>query len=191
MKSFVSLAEAITKVSADEPLSGVVVSSPTFSHEEVIKEASDNQLAVFTEKPVGETAEKIASIYAYSDLAGIDLCCGFQRRFDPSYKAATDAVLGGQIGKPVSASIFFADHPCPPKAFLLTGGDIFMDLAAHDVDYITHTLQDEVVSVYASGSSSDDDLAAAGVHDNATMVMNFRKGKAGATAGPLECWNTC
>jgi myo-inositol 2-dehydrogenase/D-chiro-inositol 1-dehydrogenase len=132
-------------------------------------------LAVFTEKPVDETAEKIESIFRYSEAVGIELCCGFQRRFDPSYVAATDAVMRGEIGKPVSASIFCADHPCPPKKFLLTGGNIFMDLSAHDVDYIIHTLQDEVV--YATGTSSDDDLAAVGVHDNATMIMNFHQGK--------------
>ena len=51
-----------------------------------------------------------------------------------------------------------------------------MDLSAHDVDYITYTLNDEVVSVYASGTSSDEELAEAGIHDNATMVMNMKKG---------------
>ena len=52
-----------------------------------------------------------------------------------------------------------------------------MDLSAHDVDYIMYTLQDVVVSVYAVGISSDDDLAAAGVYDNATLVMNFSRGR--------------
>jgi hypothetical protein len=35
-----------------------------------------------------------------------------------------------------AAVIFFGDHPVPPKDFLLKGGDIFMDLSAHDIDYI-------------------------------------------------------
>jgi myo-inositol 2-dehydrogenase/D-chiro-inositol 1-dehydrogenase len=78
----------------------------------------------------------------------------------------------------VTANLFFADHPCPPKEFLLNGGgNIIMDLAPHDVDYILHTLQDDVVSVYATGTSSTDELAAAGVHDNATMLMKFAKGE--------------
>ena len=65
----------------------------------------------------------------------------------------------------------------PSKSFLLSGGNIFMDLAAHDVDFIMNTLQDEIVKVYASGTSSSEDLAKAGVHDNAIMVMNFKKGE--------------
>lgn len=51
-----------------------------------------------------------------------------------------------------------------------------MDLCAHDVDYVTNALQDDVISVYATGTSSDPDLRKAGIHDNAIMVMNFRQG---------------
>jgi len=142
----------------------------------VIHEAADNKLAVFVEKPVGETAEEIDSIFQYTQQAEIPLCCSFQRRFDPSYVAATFSVQSGDIGATHAAQLFFADHPPPPKEFMLTGGNIFMDLAAHDVDYIMHTLQDRVESVYAVGTSSTDDLAAAGVHDNATMVMNMERG---------------
>jgi predicted dehydrogenase len=158
-------------------LDGLVVATPTPTHQAVIESAADAQIYVFTEKPVGGTAEEIRHLFAYAARAGIHVCCGFQRRWDPSYVSATQAVQAGKIGTPVAAQLFFADHPCPPKEFLLTGGNIFLDLAAHDVDYITQALQDEVVSVYASGTSADPELAAAGVHDHATMVMKFRRGK--------------
>jgi myo-inositol 2-dehydrogenase/D-chiro-inositol 1-dehydrogenase len=156
---------------------GIVVSSPTTTHGQVIKVAADNKISVFTEKPVDETAQKIEVLFDYAEKCGIALCCGFQRRFDASYVAATEAVSSGQVGKPVMANLFFSDHPVPSREFLLAGGNIFMDLAAHDVDYITHTLQDEVVSVYALGTSSDEELAAAGVHDSALMVMRFSRGE--------------
>lgn len=156
-------------------MNALIVSSPTFTASTVIKKAADNHFSVFIEKPVDETAEKIEKLFAYAEDAGIALCCGYQRRFDPSYVAASQSVR--QIGTPLMASMFFADHPVPPRKFLLTGGNIFMDLSAHDVDYAMHTLEDDVVSVYATGTSSDDELAAAGVHDNATMIMNFSKGK--------------
>ena len=153
------------------------MASPTFTHEEVISTAAANGISVFTEKPVDETADKINKLFDIARNSNIDLCCGFQRRFDASYVAASTAVHTGQVGNPVSANIFFADHPCPPKEFLLKGGNIFMDLSAHDVDYIMHALNDVVVSVYATGSSSTDELEAAGVHDNATMVMKFSRGE--------------
>lgn len=160
-------------------IDGIIVSSPTFTHEQVITEcAAKYGISIFTEKPVDETAEKIEHLYRVAHNANIQLCCGFQRRFDDSYVSASQAVHAGSIGMPVTANIFFADHPCPPKEFLLTGGgNIIMDLAPHDIDYILHALQDDVVSVYATGTSSTDELAAAGIHDNATMLMKFQKGE--------------
>lgn len=134
-------------------------------------------MAVLTEKPIDETAEKIEALFVSSSSMLIPLCCSFQRRFDPSYVACANAVRAGEIGTVVSATLFFADHPGPPRDFLVTGGNIFMDLSAHDVDYIMNVLPDEtVVSVYAVGTSSDPELLEAGVHDNATMVLNFSKG---------------
>ena len=83
----------------------------------------------------------------------------------------------GGVGTPLTASIFFGDHPIPSRTFLLQGGgNIISDCSAHDVDYIRWTLKDEVVSVYATGTSSDDELKENGVIDNATMIMKFSKG---------------
>lgn len=168
-----SLEEAIQSHSS---LDGIVVSSPTFTHDSVVRQAANHGLHVFTEKPVDETADKIATLFGVADSARISLCCGFQRRFDSSYVAVAEAVRAGRVGTPVTANIFFADHPSPPKEFLFTGGDIFMDLSAHDVDYISQALNDVVVSVYATGTSSTEELARAGVHDNANMVMKFSRG---------------
>jgi myo-inositol 2-dehydrogenase/D-chiro-inositol 1-dehydrogenase len=53
----------------------------------------------------------------YADNAGIALCCGFQRRFDPSYVAATQAVASGQIGTPIMANMFFANTPFHHESF--------------------------------------------------------------------------
>ena len=105
------------------------------------------------------------------------LCCGFQRRFDPSYLALAEAIRKGEIGTPLTSSIFFGDHPVPSRQFLLQGGgNIISDCSAHDIDYIRWVLGDEVETVYAVGTSSDDELREAGVIDNATVVMKFLKG---------------
>ena len=166
-----------TQQSPSPPLDGIIISTPTSTHGELIRQAADAKISVFCEKPIDERADQIKDLFAYANARGIHLCCGFQRRFDPSYIAAQQAIVQqGQIGQPIAAHIFFADHPRPSREFLLQGGNIFYDLSAHDVDYITATLQDEIVSVYATGTSSDAELQAANVHDNATMVMKTKKG---------------
>ena len=121
----------------DKPLlDGLIVCTPTFTHKDVIQEAAAAttkryQLDVFIEKPVGETSTEIEYLYQVAKDAQILLCCSFQRRFDVSYVHAANVVRNGEIGNPLLSHIFFADHPVPSKSFLLTGGNIFMDLAAH------------------------------------------------------------
>uniref|UniRef100_A0A7S2RZX5 Gfo/Idh/MocA-like oxidoreductase N-terminal domain-containing protein n=1 Tax=Eucampia antarctica TaxID=49252 RepID=A0A7S2RZX5_9STRA len=175
-KPFESIDEAITHFGRSNAIDGIVLSSPTFTHDAVIREAANHGLAIFTEKPVDETANKITSLFEFCQEKQAELCCGFQRRFDNSYVTTALAVKEGRIGKPITANIFFADHPSPPIDFMLSGGNIFFDLCAHDVDYIRWLFDDEVVSVYATGTSSDRVLDEAGVYDNATMIFKFRKG---------------
>ena len=109
----------------------------------------------------------------------VHLACGFQRRFDPTYVAVKSAIVSNRIGKPMLASVIFADHPCPPIEFLKTGGDIFMDLAPHDVDYVMWCMDDKVKDVYAVGASSTPELQACGVYDSATVLLRFEGGGVG------------
>ena len=132
------------------------------------------------QQPVDETASKIRSLFDTARRHGVLLCCGFQRRFDPSYLALYHQVnTSRSIGTPLTSSIFFGDHPVPARSFLLQGGgNIISDCSAHDVDYIRWVLgRDEVESVYATGTSSDDELRTRGVIDNATIVLKFLQGK--------------
>ena len=48
----------------------------------------------------------------------------------------------------------------PSMDFLAKGGDPFMDLAPHDLDYVRWVVNSEPVRVWAQGSSSTSQLAA-------------------------------
>ena len=160
-------------------LDGVVISTPTSTHRALICEGASYRLSIFIEKPVDETSDEIRESYSLTRRYGVKLCCGFQRRFDPSYLSLYQKVQTLRaIGTPLSASIFFGDHPVPPRSFLLAGcGNIISDCSAHNIDFIRWVLQDEVYSVYATGTSSDEELRMKNVIDNATMVMKFVKGE--------------
>lgn len=181
-KPFENISEAMYYYSKDSivgrnsPLDAAIISTPTFTHKDLIVQAADHGLSIFTEKPVDETSEKIDYLFNYCNKKDSKLCCSFQRRFDDSYLATQEALSQGAIGKALTARIFFGDHPCPPPEFLLDGGEIFMDLSAHDIDYIRWCLNDEVVSVYATGTSSNKMLEEAGVYDNATLLLHFSQG---------------
>jgi myo-inositol 2-dehydrogenase / D-chiro-inositol 1-dehydrogenase len=193
---FESLAHAVQELGdavkngddTNHALHGCVISTPTRTHGNLIREAARHRLSVFVEKPVAESADEIDELFDCCEKADSHLCCGFQRRFDPSYVEACRAIQrhgdgepesggGGGIGRPLYAHVFFADHPVPPRDFLMSsGGNIFVDLLAHDVDYVLNALQDQVASVYATAASSDPDLGAVGVQDCATVMLTTRKG---------------
>ena len=154
----------VSKACSELSIDAAVISTPTPSHAAIICEAAENNLHIFIEKPVAETVDEMQELFTLAAAKNIHLCCGFQRRFDPSYKAAMEA----NIGEAVTARLFFGDHPAPPASFMNAGGsDIFTDLAAHDVDFISHTWADQnVVSVYAKK----------GPHESATLVLEFERG---------------
>ena len=156
-------------------LDGVIISVPTSSHGDYIKVAAENGLGSL-EKPVAESPQEIEELYGICEQHGVPLCSGFQRRFDTSYARAAELVRQGALGKVSNAHIVFGDSPGPSLEFLLEGGDIFYDLCVHDVDFIRWALNEEIVSVYARGTSSQKELAAANIQDSATMMMTTDQG---------------
>ena len=184
--AFEGLDQVVEKNKNEGTLDGVVCCSPTQTHRPIVEQAIDRGIAnIFLEKPVEESASKIQSLFDLASQHNVALCCGFQRRFDPSYRSALSlmpTILKGpgeeEPSELIYANIFFGDHPVPPMEFLLQGGgDIFMDLSAHDVDYVLQALGGQsVVSVYATGTSSTPALQQAGVHDNATMMLTCSGG---------------
>jgi myo-inositol 2-dehydrogenase / D-chiro-inositol 1-dehydrogenase len=163
---------------ATTALDGLVISVPSRYHGEYIRRAAQHGLGIFVEKPVAESPREIGELYDVCHAHDVPLCCGFQRRFDASYVRAANAVRGGTIGRPISAHIFFGDSPGPPLDFLLTGGNIFFDLSVHDVDFIRWALNGEehIDTVYARGTSSNEQLLMNNVQDNATMMMTTTRG---------------
>jgi myo-inositol 2-dehydrogenase/D-chiro-inositol 1-dehydrogenase len=114
-------------------LDAIIISVPTDSHGLYIRDAVKYGLGIFVEKPVAETPDEICELYDLCSAMSVPLCCGFQRRFDPSYVEAARAVQHHKIGdRPISCHIFFGDSPGPPIEFLKSvGGEIFMDLCVH------------------------------------------------------------
>lgn len=63
-----------------------------------------------------------------------------RRRIDRTYEELAAAVRNGAVGAVRSVHAVFRDHPVPSIEFLKQGGDIFHDLAPHDVDFVCFSL---------------------------------------------------
>jgi len=100
---------------------GIVISTPTFTHGNIMRVGAEFGLKMFTEKPIEESGDAIKEIYKAVEEANIKtglsskICCGFQRRFDESYVAVKSMIKSNKIGSVVSCNVNFADNPTPPE----------------------------------------------------------------------------
>jgi myo-inositol 2-dehydrogenase / D-chiro-inositol 1-dehydrogenase len=121
----------------------LVIATSTPSHAPLLQLAAASAVAAFCEKPVA------------LDLAGIIVQVGFQRRFDPGYRAARDAVATGGVGKILVIRAATHDPAPPPAEYIAASGGIFCDLHIHDFDAIRFVSGEEVTQVYAEGAGLD------------------------------------
>lgn len=137
-------------------LDGVVIATPTGTHADLIVAAAAAGLPVFCEKPVALDPAGTRAVLARVAAAGVPLQVGFQRRFDPGFAAARDAVRSGQLGWIHTLRACTCD-PTPPHASYLPGsGGIFRDCSVHDFDAIRWVTGREIVRVQAAGGNRGD-----------------------------------
>ena len=100
---------------------------------------------------------------------------GFNRRFDPSFKALRERVEAGEIGGLEQLVITSRDPSPPPPAYVASGG-LFRDMMIHDFD-LARSLAGEIVEVHAVGATLiDPEIARLGDIDTAMVVMRAASG---------------
>jgi myo-inositol 2-dehydrogenase/D-chiro-inositol 1-dehydrogenase len=131
----------------------LVIATSTPSHVPLLRLAAASAVAAFCEKPVALDLETLDAVIADVTAAGILVQVGFQRRFDEGYRALRDAVANGDVGRILAMRAATHDPFPPPELYLAASGGIFRDLHIHDFDAIRFVSGDEVVEVYADGST--------------------------------------
>ncbi|GAA2248489.1 dehydrogenase [Streptomyces ruber] len=132
----------------------VVITAATAAHAELIGRAARSGLPVFCEKPIALDLPGTLHALAEVDAAGTELQMGFQRRFDPGYAAAREAVRSGRLGRLHSVRALTADQAPPPAGYLPLSGGIYRDCLIHDFDVLRWVTGQEVAEVYATGSDT-------------------------------------
>ena len=137
---------------------GVVIAAATDSHPQLILAAVESGLPVFCEKPVARGAAEAEEVLRH--CAGATVQIGYNRRFDPGFRAARAAVAGGELGRLHTVRSTTMDPVPPPAAYLAGSGGIFRDCSVHDFDIVRYVTGREVTEVYATGSARGDAIFA-------------------------------
>jgi myo-inositol 2-dehydrogenase/D-chiro-inositol 1-dehydrogenase len=165
---------------ADRAVGAVVIGSSTDTHADLIVRAAGAGKAIFCEKPVDLEVARARTCAEAVRRAGVTCLIGFQRRYDPTFAAAKERLVAGEIGDPEMLVVTSRDPGAPPVEYLKRSGGIFRDMLIHDFDIFRWILDDDAVSVYATGSVlTDPAVGAVGDVDSTAVTLRTRRGRLG------------
>ena len=140
-------------------IDGLVIAAATGAHPQLILAGVEAGLPVFCEKPVALGGAEAAEVLRHT--AGARVQIGYNRRFDPGFVAAREAVRSGELGWLHTVRSTTMDPAPPPAGYIAGSGGIFRDCSVHDFDIIRFVTGREVIEVYATGSARGDGVFAA------------------------------
>ncbi len=142
---------------------------------------------VLVEKPLAITLADADALIDACRVAGVHLGVALQRRTDPDFRAARDAIASGALGRMILGAITvpylrtqdYYDSAAWRGTWALDGGGALMNQGIHLVDLLLWLMGDEVVDVYAHSAT----LAhAIEVEDCVSATVRFAGGALGSIA---------
>jgi predicted dehydrogenase len=164
----------------------VIISNPTALHLDIAIPAAQAGCAIFLEKPISNTMERIPELESAVGSSGAKVLVGFQFRFHPGLCKIKEILENSEIGRVMYARCQWGEylpgwHPWEDfrkgySARSDLGGGVVLSLC-HPFDYL-HWLLGDVTQVYAfTGKLSDLEIE---VEDTAEIIIQFESGALGS-----------
>jgi myo-inositol 2-dehydrogenase/D-chiro-inositol 1-dehydrogenase len=171
----------IEAIEAAGDVDAVVICTPTDTHADLIERFARRAKAVFCEKPVDLDLARVQACLKVVEEAGAGLMVGFNRRFDPHFRAVRKAIDDGAVGAVEMVNIVSRDPGAPPLDYIRRSGGIFRDMTIHDFDMARWLLGEEPVEVSAHASVlTDQTIGEAGDFDSVSVLLETASGKQAA-----------
>eukprot|EP01065_Artemidia_motanka_P030992 TRINITY_DN37163_c0_g1_i1.p1 TRINITY_DN37163_c0_g1~~TRINITY_DN37163_c0_g1_i1.p1 ORF type:complete len:429 (+),score=115.54 TRINITY_DN37163_c0_g1_i1:72-1289(+) len=183
------------KLAADPEVDVVIVSTPNFSHSEIVMECIKNKKHVLCEKPLGLSAEDAWKMARAAEKAGIIHMTAFTYRFTPAIRYLKHLIDSGELGTIRHfRSQRFLDVPEVSNGWRqykkLAGAGYLYDMTSHRIDFAQHLLGpiSQVTGAVAQFAPRDRDgkgakCAPSEVDDWAGLVGRFQCGAVGVWEG--------
>jgi inositol 2-dehydrogenase len=164
---------------SDPGVDAVVIATQVASHAELAEAAAAAGKPFFLEKPLAHDLAAGRRVVEAVRRHGTPGQVGFQRRYDPAYREAKRRIDAGELGRIEGFRGVGRDPAPPPLDYLLTSGDLLVDMGIHDLDS-ARFLVGEVERVHAVGGVlAVPELAAHGLFDTAVATLEFANGAVG------------
>lgn len=168
----------IAQIEAANDIDAVVICTPTDTHAELIERFVTAGKAVFCEKPIDLSLDRVKQCLAVVRARRGVLMVGFNRRFDPHFRAVRAEIDKGTIGEVEMVVITSRDPGAPPVEYIRRSGGIFRDMTIHDFDMARFLLGEEVSEVVATAAVLvDPEIAKAGDFDSVQVLLRTASGR--------------
>ncbi|HEX2529748.1 MAG TPA: inositol 2-dehydrogenase [Geminicoccus sp.] len=170
-------AKDVDQILESGEVDAVLIASSTDTHVDLITRSAKAKKAIMCEKPIDLDIAKVdacrAEIAPYQPIVQI----GFNRRFDPSFKAVKNGIASGEVGKLELLVITSRDPGPPPAAYIKVSGGLFRDMMIHDFDLARFMLDEEPMAVSAMASVLvDPEIGKLGDIDTAMVTLKAASG---------------
>ena len=167
----------------NEKLDAVLICTPTFTHEEMVRRAIAHRVHVMCEKPFVLDVKTAKELFEEARKAGVRMMVMHVVRFWPEYVRLKEMIDMGALGEIKNVYLNrLSSHPAwatwhrDPKK---SGGGLY-DLHIHDIDYLYHVFG-AVESVYAVGKQDE-----SGCFNNVSTVLKFANGVSAVAEGFMD-----
>ncbi|WP_151720528.1 inositol 2-dehydrogenase [Gemmobacter serpentinus] len=168
----------IEAIETAKDIDAVVICTPTDTHADLIERFVKAGKAVFCEKPIDLSLARVKQCLEVVRAHKGTLMVGFNRRFDPHFRAVRDQIDAGAIGKVEMVVITSRDPGAPPVEYIGRSGGIFRDMTIHDFDMARFLLGEEVTEVAATAAVLvDPAIGEAGDFDSVQVMLKTASGR--------------
>jgi myo-inositol 2-dehydrogenase/D-chiro-inositol 1-dehydrogenase len=153
----------------------VLICTATDAHADYVIAAARAGKAIFCEKPLDLSLEKVRFTLEEVRKAGVPLMLAFNQRMDPHFREVKNAIDSGKIGALRSIHIISRDPGPPPVSYIRSSGGLFLDMTIHDLDMVRYLAGAEVDEVFARGFNLvDPAIGEAGDIDTGYLMISFK-----------------
>jgi len=169
---------SIEAICAAKDIDAVVICTPTDTHADLIEQFVKAGKAVFCEKPIDLSLARVKACLEVVRAHKGTLMVGFNRRFDPHFRAVRAEIDKGSIGDVEMVVITSRDPGAPPVDYIARSGGIFRDMTIHDFDMARFLLGEEVEEVVATAAVLvDPAIGKAGDFDSVQVMLRTASGR--------------
>jgi predicted dehydrogenase len=151
----------------DSEIDAIIIATPVFSHFELAKKALENNKHVLIEKPMTASSAEAQELIELSIKKNRVLMVDHTFLYTGAVQKMKQLVDSGDVGK-----VNYFDSTRINLGLFQQDVNVLWDLAPHDISILTHLIDEEPISINATGISHTNN----GIENIAYMTINFQSG---------------